>query len=42
MKTLLTAATDLVTTAGCAGALWHLSNGKPIAALAWVARKVGV
>ena len=32
---------------GCAAALWHLSNGKPIAALAaiacaWVARKVGV
>ena len=32
---------------GCAAALWHLSNGKPIAALAaiacaWVARRISV
>ena len=47
MKTLLMAASDLVTVAGCAAALWHLSNGKPIAALAaiavaWVARRINV
>ena len=47
MKVFIMAASDLVTTAGCAGALWHLSNGKPIAALAaigvaWVARRINV